>query len=161
MTSTAGPMTRPSRPIGIRINPGAGAGYNDKLAYSGVRPTKFGIYEDRVDEALTAAASHGLAVDTVRFVGEAVVAVVAETREAAKDALEAVLVDYDELPAVVDPQDHTGRPCVEHPSGGSAERRCGRSPFGDRGRRGQLAGSRDRDEAVDYDVQRQGAALGG
>ena len=54
-----------ARPIGLRINPGAGAGYNDKLAYSGARPTKFGIYEDRVDEALVAAARHGLAIDTI------------------------------------------------------------------------------------------------
>jgi diaminopimelate decarboxylase len=53
------------RPIGLRINPGAGAGYNEKLAYSGVRPTKFGIYEDRVGEALAAAARHGLAIDTI------------------------------------------------------------------------------------------------
>jgi diaminopimelate decarboxylase len=58
-------LGRPPRPIGIRINPGAGAGYNAKLAYSGVRPTKFGIYEDRVDEALAAAARHGLAVNTI------------------------------------------------------------------------------------------------
>ena len=41
-----------------------------------------------------------LAHDVVRFVGEAVAAVVAETAEQAKDALEAVLVDYDELPVV-------------------------------------------------------------
>ncbi len=55
----------PPRPVGLRINPGAGAGYNDKLAYSGIRPTKFGIYEDRVDEALAAAARHGLTIDTI------------------------------------------------------------------------------------------------
>ena len=55
----------PSRPIGLRINPGAGAGYNDKLAYSGARPTKFGIYPDRVDEAVAVAADHGLAIDTI------------------------------------------------------------------------------------------------
>lgn len=42
-----------------------------------------------------------LAQDVVRYVGEAVVAVVAETREQAKDALEEVDVDYEELPAVV------------------------------------------------------------
>ena len=53
------------RPIGIRINPGSGAGYNDKLHYSGDRPTKFGIYPDRVDEAVAAAARHGLPIDTV------------------------------------------------------------------------------------------------
>ena len=55
----------PPRPIGLRINPGAGAGYNDKLAYSGERPTKFGIYADRVDEAVAAAARHGLPIDTI------------------------------------------------------------------------------------------------
>ena len=53
------------RPIGLRINPGAGAGYNEKLAYSGARPTKFGIYAARVDEAVAAAARHGLPIDTV------------------------------------------------------------------------------------------------
>lgn len=58
-------LGRPPRPIGLRINPGAGAGYNEKLAYSGVAPTKFGIYEDRLPEALAAAARHGLAIDTV------------------------------------------------------------------------------------------------
>ncbi len=55
----------PPRPIGLRINPGAGAGYNDKLAYSGDRPTKFGIYPDRLDEAVAAAARHGLPIDTI------------------------------------------------------------------------------------------------
>jgi diaminopimelate decarboxylase len=55
----------PARPIGLRINPGAGAGYNAKLAYSGVHATKFGIYPDRVDEAIAAAARHGLSIDTI------------------------------------------------------------------------------------------------
>ena len=44
-----------------------------------------------------------LATDTVRFVGEAVAVVVGETRTAAVDAAEQVVVDYDPLPAVVDP----------------------------------------------------------
>jgi diaminopimelate decarboxylase len=61
--AAAGGRRRP--PIGLRINPGAGAGYNEKLAYSGARPTKFGIYEDRLDEALAAAARYGLPVDTI------------------------------------------------------------------------------------------------
>jgi carbon-monoxide dehydrogenase large subunit len=43
-----------------------------------------------------------LARDVVRFVGEALAVVVAETREQAVDAAELVAVDYDELPAVVD-----------------------------------------------------------
>ncbi len=57
----------PPRPIGLRINPGAGAGYNETLAYSGARPTKFGIYEDRVVEAVAVAARHGLAIDTIHL----------------------------------------------------------------------------------------------
>ena len=41
-----------------------------------------------------------LATDTVRFVGDGVAFVVAETREAARAAAEAIAVDYEELPAV-------------------------------------------------------------
>ena len=44
-----------------------------------------------------------LADGVVRFVGDIVAAVVAETREQAVDAAEMVFVDYDPLPAVVDP----------------------------------------------------------
>ncbi len=43
-----------------------------------------------------------LATGKVRFVGEAVVAIVAETRAQAVDAAEAVVVEYDVLPAVTD-----------------------------------------------------------
>jgi diaminopimelate decarboxylase len=57
----------PGRAIGLRINPGAGAGYHPGLAYSGERPTKFGIYEDRVPEALAGAARHDLTIDTIHF----------------------------------------------------------------------------------------------
>jgi aerobic carbon-monoxide dehydrogenase large subunit len=44
-----------------------------------------------------------LAHERVRYVGEAVVAVVADSRDAARAAADAVLVDYDPLPAVTDP----------------------------------------------------------
>ena len=44
-----------------------------------------------------------LAIDVVRYVGEPVVAVVAEDRLAAADAADLVLVDYEPLPVVVDP----------------------------------------------------------
>jgi aerobic carbon-monoxide dehydrogenase large subunit len=44
-----------------------------------------------------------LASDRVRFVGEPVAVVLAETMEAGKDAAEAVMVDYGELPLVTDP----------------------------------------------------------
>lgn len=45
-------------------------------------------------------ARHPLAVDTVRFVGEAVAVVVAETRAGAADGAGAVAADYDPLPVV-------------------------------------------------------------
>src|SRR5258708_31130220 len=40
-----------------------------------------------------------MAPDTVRFVGQAVAVVIAETKNQARDAAEAVVVDYEELPA--------------------------------------------------------------
>src|SRR5262249_17934881 len=43
-----------------------------------------------------------LAVDKVRYVGEAVVLVVAETLAIAKDAAELVEIDYETLPPVID-----------------------------------------------------------
>jgi carbon-monoxide dehydrogenase large subunit len=46
-----------------------------------------------------------LAHEVVRFVGEAIVAVIAETRVQAQDAAEAVMIDYEELPALADPRD--------------------------------------------------------
>lgn len=55
-----------------------------------------------------------LAVDRVRYVGEAVAMVVAETLQQARDAAEAVEVEYEELPHVVDLADATaeGAPLV-------------------------------------------------
>ncbi|MEO8298422.1 MAG: xanthine dehydrogenase family protein molybdopterin-binding subunit [Burkholderiales bacterium] len=50
---------------------------------------------------------HALTLDRVRFVGEGVAAVVAESREAARAGVEAVWVDYEELPCVTDPFDAT------------------------------------------------------
>ncbi|MGD9764589.1 MAG: xanthine dehydrogenase family protein molybdopterin-binding subunit [Candidatus Binatia bacterium] len=48
---------------------------------------------------------HALAVDKVRFVGDLVAAVVATDRYVAEDALELVDVEYEPLPAVVDPEE--------------------------------------------------------
>ncbi len=45
---------------------------------------------------------HALAVDAIRFVGEPVALVIAETRDQARDAADTVLVEYQELPTVVD-----------------------------------------------------------
>ena len=59
-----------------------------------------------------------LAVDKVRFIGDRVAAVAAETRAAAEEAARLVSVDYDELPAIFDPLDALapGAPLLhEHP----------------------------------------------
>ena len=51
-----------------------------------------------------APAQRAVAVDTVRFVGEPVAVVVATDRYVARDAADAIVVDYGMLPAVVDPE---------------------------------------------------------
>ncbi|MBH5372701.1 xanthine dehydrogenase family protein molybdopterin-binding subunit [Bradyrhizobium glycinis] len=43
-----------------------------------------------------------MAPETVRFVGQAVAVVIAESKNLARDAAEAIVVDYEELPAVAD-----------------------------------------------------------
>jgi len=56
-----------------------------------------------------------VAIDTVRYVGEPVAVVVASDRYAARDAADAIAVDYDPLPPVVDvEQAMTGQPAVIH-----------------------------------------------
>ncbi len=45
---------------------------------------------------------HALAHEFARFVGEAIAAVVAESRDAARDALDAIVLDLEELPSVAD-----------------------------------------------------------
>src|SRR6266540_1614172 len=55
-----------------------------------------------------------LATGRVRFAGEPVAVVVAETRAAAKDAAELVAVDYDPLPVLVDPHAALGSPVLLH-----------------------------------------------
>jgi diaminopimelate decarboxylase len=57
----------PGLTIGLRVDPGAGAGYHEGLAYSGERPTKFGIGRDRLADAIDAARRHQLTIDTVHF----------------------------------------------------------------------------------------------
>ena len=56
------------------------------------------------DSGLEIADYHCIAKDTVRYVGDIVAVVVAETREAAYDALDLVDVDYDPLDPVVTPK---------------------------------------------------------
>src|SRR5690606_8808071 len=58
---------------------------------------------ERPDGSPAASATrHALAVGYVRFVGEAVAAVVAETRAIAEEARDAIVADYETRPAVVD-----------------------------------------------------------
>ncbi len=60
-----------------------------------------------------------LARDVVRFVGEPIVAIVTERREQGPDAVEAVFVDYDPLPALVDPRASLDDETVLHDEAGT------------------------------------------
>ncbi|HRW71701.1 MAG TPA: xanthine dehydrogenase family protein molybdopterin-binding subunit [Ottowia sp.] len=72
-----------------------------QLVAQGVPPMPTGAAFKRADGSDCATpARRPLAHEVVRFVGEAVAAVVADTLQQARDAAEAVWVDYDELPAV-------------------------------------------------------------
>jgi len=57
----------PGRRVGIRLNPELGAGYNEHLRYAGEKPTKFGIYRDRFEEAMRLAREVGLQVGALHF----------------------------------------------------------------------------------------------
>ena len=87
-----------------RALPGVLAVYTGAdLAAAGVKALASPVPFPRPDgKPGASAARHALALERVRYVGEAVAAVVAESREAAVDGAEAVVVEYEELPAVVD-----------------------------------------------------------
>ncbi|HMA31331.1 MAG TPA: molybdopterin cofactor-binding domain-containing protein, partial [Casimicrobiaceae bacterium] len=73
------------------------------LLDAGIEPIPNSADFRRADGQATATPPHhALAIDTVRYVGEAVAAVIATTIALARDAAEAIEVDYDPLPAVVD-----------------------------------------------------------
>jgi diaminopimelate decarboxylase len=62
----------PGSTVGIRVNPRAGATRSAEAGaaaheslYAGIRPTKFGIFPEQLDEALAIAAEHDLRIDTV------------------------------------------------------------------------------------------------
>ena len=59
----------PGGSIGLRINPRVSAARPESgiSYYSGDKPTKFGIYPERLDEAIAVARSYGLTIDTVHF----------------------------------------------------------------------------------------------
>jgi carbon-monoxide dehydrogenase large subunit len=73
------------------------------LVRAGVHPIPNSSDFNRADGSPAASPPHhALAVGVVRHVGEAVAAVLAETPAQARDAVEAIVVDYEPLPAVVD-----------------------------------------------------------
>ena len=76
---------------------------------------------------MAAPARTPLAEGKVLYVGHPVVAVVAETREQAQDAAEAVAVEYDALPCVVDPRRavEPGAPLLQESGNIAAEARYG------------------------------------
>jgi aerobic carbon-monoxide dehydrogenase large subunit len=72
-------------------------------AVTGPMPLEFG-FEILPFENVKVMARGPLATDKVRYVGDPVAAVIAETRYSARDAAALVEVDYEELPAIVDPE---------------------------------------------------------
>ena len=73
------------------------------LVDAGVKPLSVPLPFPRPDGKPGATALRRvLAHEVVRYVGEAVAAVVADSREAAINAAEAIVVDFEELPSVVD-----------------------------------------------------------
>ena len=85
-----------------RAMPGVIAVYTGKdLECAGVKAMPQSADFRRPDGSPTAAPpQYALAIDTVRYVGEAVVAVVAETIAQARDAIDAIEIDYDAQPMV-------------------------------------------------------------
>lgn len=72
------------------------------LKADGVGPLPIGPGLKRADgKDMDGPPNDPIAVDTARFVGEVVAAVVAETRAQAEDAAEYVNIEYEELPAVI------------------------------------------------------------
>jgi aerobic carbon-monoxide dehydrogenase large subunit len=73
------------------------------LVRDGVKPLPNSADFKRPDgKPLASPPRHALALDTVRFVGEAVAVVLAQTRDQAQDAVDAIDVRYDPIPAVAD-----------------------------------------------------------
>ncbi|MDP9908140.1 carbon-monoxide dehydrogenase large subunit [Variovorax boronicumulans] len=102
------------------------------LAAAGVKPMPGAAGFKRADGSDSASPPRrALAHERARFVGEPVAAVIAETVQQARDAAEAVMVDYEELPMVVDLPGATadGAPllCEEATGNIAAEMRHGSS----------------------------------
>ena len=78
------------------------------LIKAGVKPMPAVAGFPRADgSAARSATRYALAHERVRYVGEQVAAIVAQTLDQARDAAEAIVVDYDELPMAVHLNDAT------------------------------------------------------
>ncbi len=75
------------------------------LAMPGVRAVVTGADAPRTGWGASQKDRHILAQDVVRFAGEEVAAVAAETEDQARDALDHIRVEYAELPAILSPQE--------------------------------------------------------
>ena len=98
-SSSAAPSPTPGSPASTRPRPSAAPGV--VAVYTARRPGPATRCR-RSPRSTQACARPALAVDAVRFVGDPVALVVAETRAQAVDAAELVDVDYDQLPVVAD-----------------------------------------------------------
>jgi carbon-monoxide dehydrogenase large subunit len=104
---------------------------NADLRADGVRAIPFPPLFKRADGSpMAIAPRYPLADDAVRYVGQPVVAIVAATRRQAQDAAEQVVVEYDELPCVVDARHaiEPGAPQLWPDAPGNV---CAESRFGD------------------------------
>jgi len=115
---------------GARAMPGVHAVITGaELAAAGVRPIATGGFKRPDGSDMASPARRPLAHEVVRYVGEPVVAVVADSRDTARAAADAVWVDYEELPSVTDPQRATqpGAPalCPQAPDNVCAQMRHG------------------------------------
>ena len=105
-----------------------------------------------------------MAPETVRFVGQAVAVVIAETKNQARDAAEAVDVDYEELPAAADIRAaiKPGAPQLHPEAAGQRDLRLDHRR-GSRDRRGVQGGGQrglDRHHQQPAGAERDGAARG-
>ena len=104
----------------------------EQMANAGVKAMTGAAGFKRADGSpVTSSPRRALAHEVARFMGEGVALVVAETQAAAREAADAVIVDYEELPAVVDTLAalKSGAPvlCVQAPDNIAAEARYGDS----------------------------------
>ena len=116
-----------------RALPGVVAVYTGAdLEAAGVKPFVFPPAFPRPDgKPMASPTKRVLAVGHVHYVGDPVAMVVAQSRDAARAAADAVMVEYDELPAVVDAvaAAQPGAPAVY---AGAADNICAEMRHGDR-----------------------------